>query len=256
MLLGTAMSSGRSPLLALWAFGLAFGCVEASTVVYLRATVAQPVGHELFPLFVLSPQLLAIEIVREGCTLLMLAAVACAAGRGWRDRIGAFLLTFGLWDLAYYAALHVMIGWPNSVTDWDILFLIPAPWIAPVWAPAVVAVIFTAVGTYVFSTAAGQSRYGVSDAIVLLAAAVAVVLACLLESGAVITLEQPKYFPVWLYWLGVLTGLGWFLHAELRRTSLRLLLRCASRRRERGKGRIVVDLLEIVRSRFHFHQLP
>ena len=215
------MSVRRASLLALWAFALAFGCVEAATVVYLRATVAQPVGHELFPLIVLSPQLLAIEIVREGCTLFMLAAVACAAGRHWRDRIGAFLLTFGLWDLAYYAALHVMIGWPDGISNWDILFLIPAPWVAPVWAPTIIAIIFTAAGTYVFWTAGQQHDYAVSDAVVLLAASAAVVLACLLESDAVITLTQPESFPMWLYWAGVLAGLGSFLHAELRQTQRR-----------------------------------
>ena len=32
-----------------------------------------------------------------------------------------------------------MIHWPQSLGTWDILFLIPVPWVGPVWSPVVVA---------------------------------------------------------------------------------------------------------------------
>jgi hypothetical protein len=46
-----------------------------------------------------------------------------------------------VWDLAYYAFLKVLTGWPHSLLDWDILFLIPLPWWGPVLAPALIALL-------------------------------------------------------------------------------------------------------------------
>ena len=44
--------------------------------------------------------LVAIEIAPpEACTMLVLGAVAWLAGRRLADRAGAFLLSFGIWDL-------------------------------------------------------------------------------------------------------------------------------------------------------------
>jgi len=40
----------------------------------------------------------------------------------------------------------VFIGWPPSPTSWDILFLIPVPWVAPVWAPAAVSLALVGFG--------------------------------------------------------------------------------------------------------------
>src|SRR6185295_1640743 len=50
-------------------------------------------------------------------------------------------LLFGAWDLAYYAGLYVALGWPPSLLTWDVLFLIPVPWTAPVLYPALVSVV-------------------------------------------------------------------------------------------------------------------
>jgi hypothetical protein len=33
-----------------------------------------------------------------------------------------------------------MIDWPQSILTWDILFLIPLPWVGPVIAPVIVAI--------------------------------------------------------------------------------------------------------------------
>ncbi len=213
------MASRRSSVVALWVFAIAFGCIEGATVVYLQATVPASArsASGLFPVNVLAPRLLSIEVVREACTLIILAAVAWSAGSRWRDRIGAFLLTFGVWDLVYYAALRVMLGWPDSFRTWDVLFLIPAPWVAPVWVPSLVAAIFVAAGTYLFWTSEQEHDYRAYDFALLCASAVAVVLACLVDSDAVIRVEQPRQFPLWLYWAGVLAGVGAFWRAERRR---------------------------------------
>ena len=213
------MSLRRSALASLWIFAVAFGCIEGATVVYLMATAPKAVrsASGLFPLSALSPRLITIELVREACTLILLAAVAWSAGHRWRDRIGAFLLTFGLWDLVYYGALRVMLGWPESFRTWDVLFLIPAPWVAPVWVPSIVAAIFIVAGTHLFWTSEDEHKYLLHDFVLLTASAAAIVIACLISSNAALTVEQPTHFPLWLYWAGVVVGVGGFWVAERRR---------------------------------------
>jgi hypothetical protein len=42
-----------------------------------------------------------------------------------------------------------MCGWPRSVFDWDVLFLLPLPWWGPVLAPVSIAVLMIVWGTIV-----------------------------------------------------------------------------------------------------------
>src|SRR5208283_6132585 len=90
-------------------------------------------------------RLVGTEVVREAATLLMLGAVAAAVGGNFRQWLAFFLLAFGAWDISYYAFLKVLIDWTKSLLTWDVLFLIPVPWSAPVLAPALVAL--TMIGT-------------------------------------------------------------------------------------------------------------
>ena len=149
------MVSMYRTVVALLLFGISFGYLEAAVVVYLRA-IYDPIREhihpgrnpgDLFPL--ISPQELAaagpentrrltIEIGREAATILMLAAFGLAAGRNFNQRMAAFAVAFGLWDVSFYAFLKLMIGWPESLLTWDILFLIPLPWVGPVIAPVLV----------------------------------------------------------------------------------------------------------------------
>jgi len=60
----------------------------------------------------------------------------------WREGSGATVwlgFAFGLWDIGYYVWLRVLIGWPATLLDWDILFLIPLRWWGPVLAPVLIA---------------------------------------------------------------------------------------------------------------------
>ena len=208
----------RQTYVALWMFAVAFGWVEGAAVIYLRATAATTsTAGVLFPLTLISPHFIWVEIVREACTIVMLGSVAWAAARRWRDGVGAFLLMFGIWDLVYYAVLWLVTGWPGALTNWDVLFLIPLPWVAPVWAPATVAAIFAGSGTYLFWTGDVPHRYIVGDVVLLMTSALMVVAAFLVEWRIVFTLEPPQDFAAWLFWAGVAFGVGWFIHAERRR---------------------------------------
>jgi hypothetical protein len=93
-----------------------------------------------FPLKLMSPELVSIEWIREITTLIMLAAVGIIAGRNNLQRLLYFLFTFGVWDIFYYVALKLLIGWPASLLTWDLLFLIPVSWLSPVLAPVICSV--------------------------------------------------------------------------------------------------------------------
>ena len=143
--MNTNSAFGRE-LLWLAVFGVAFGYLEGAVVVYLR-TIAYAGGFS-FPLEPIPPLILGTEIGREAATLAMLAAAALAPGGRALLKLARFLYCFGLWDIFYYVGLKTLLGWPPSLFTWDVLFLIPVPWSAPVLAPALVAVCFVAVGAY------------------------------------------------------------------------------------------------------------
>lgn len=134
-------------LLSVGTFGAAFGLVEAAVVVYLRA-IYYPDGFT-FPLTAVSPDHLAVELFREAATIVMLVSVAVAAGgRGW-ERFGHFLVGFGVWDIFYYIWLFLFLRWPSSPFDFDVLFLLPVPWVAPVIAPVATALFMVWAGAVI-----------------------------------------------------------------------------------------------------------
>jgi hypothetical protein len=138
-----ARTAGRQGAWAWWvavliAFAIAMGHLEAVVVVYIREIMGLvPTPDKLTPeaLGKMPGWIIAVEETREAATILMLVCVALLAGRNGWQRLGAFLLAFGVWDITYYVALKVMIGWPASLATQDLLFLIPDPWYAPVWLP-------------------------------------------------------------------------------------------------------------------------
>jgi hypothetical protein len=148
---GLLLSSGT--LLTLALFGASFGFVEAAVVVYLRAAAglsAQDIGTtSILPLpetyqeavssLAQIPQSLrTIEAFREAATMIMLGSVALLAGARAKERWGCFLFAFAAWDITYYVGLWATLRWPSSLKDYDVLFLIPVPWVAQVWFPVLV----------------------------------------------------------------------------------------------------------------------
>ncbi len=132
------MSTRSRRLTWLTSFCIAMAYVESAVVVYLRA-LYYPEGFS-FPLVLIEPPMGAIEIGREAATLVMLLGVAAAMSTDRWERFLFFALSFGIWDIFYYVWLLVFLGWPPSLLTWDILFLIPVPWIGPVLAPVLVSI--------------------------------------------------------------------------------------------------------------------
>ncbi len=121
----------RAKAACLASFAVAMAFVEAAVVVYLRQILGE---GPIFPMKELSGPLLVVELGRETATIVMLVTVALLSVRGGLRRMGAFLLAFGVWDIFYYVWLYAAIGWPAGPADWDVLFLIPLPWVGPVWS--------------------------------------------------------------------------------------------------------------------------
>ncbi len=117
-------------------FALAMAYLESAIVVYLRL-LYYPTGFQ-FPMIPIPSQIALIETGREAATLIMIWAAARLNGQTFKERFALFCFVFGIWDLAYYGWLFLFIGWPGFWLEWDILFLIPVPWIAPWLAPALV----------------------------------------------------------------------------------------------------------------------
>jgi len=135
------------------------GCLEAAVVVYLRRIHYPDNPLALFPMKTWSMEDLLMEIVREAATVAMILAAAALAERGKTRIFAAFAFVFGVWDLAYYFWLKVLLGWPVSWTEWDILFLIPWAWLGPWLAPAAVAALLAIWGGGVVWSA-GECRFG------------------------------------------------------------------------------------------------
>ena len=117
-------------------FSIAMGFLETAVVVYLRE-IYYPEGFR-FPLTMMDPHLVVIELLREASTVIMLAGVGILAGRSPQQRLAFFFGTFAVWDLFYYVFLKLLLHWPESFFTWDILFLIPIPWVGPVLTPCLI----------------------------------------------------------------------------------------------------------------------
>jgi len=119
-------------------FAIAMGFLESAVVVYIRA-LYYPEGF-MFPLKLISDQIMITEFFREAATMIMLIGIAIIAGRSAVERFAYFIFSFGIWDIFYYVFLYALLGWPQSLFTWDVLFFIPVTWIGPVVAPVINAV--------------------------------------------------------------------------------------------------------------------
>ncbi len=157
----------RKKLTALILFAIAFGLVEATLVVYLRKAFGLETGLvqtsysvllDLGVIAFLSPGDLIIpnkgftvvEMIREIATIVMLITVARLAAQRPKQRLGAFLIVFAIWDIFYYVFLKILSNWPSSLMDLDVFFLVPVAWVGPVITPVVISILLLILGVKLF----------------------------------------------------------------------------------------------------------
>jgi len=120
-------------------FGIAMAHFEGVVVVYLRKALGMLDSESnRESLDKIPRRFLTIEMTREVATIIMLVILAYISGGSLIEKGVFFLWTFAFWDLFYYGSLYILIRWPESLNTIDVLFLIPKPWIAPVWVPVTI----------------------------------------------------------------------------------------------------------------------
>lgn len=133
------MNSLTKTLIWITLFALSMGFMESAVVVYLRGLYYKS-GFD-FPLKGIPASIARVEFFREAATIIMLIGAGIIAGNTKLQRFAYFALAFAIWDIFYYVFLYVCLGWPQSLSAWDILFLIPIPWVGPVWAPCLLSLL-------------------------------------------------------------------------------------------------------------------
>lgn len=203
----------KQKLAAVGAFGVAFGYVEAAVVVYLRLHYYP--GGFTFPLAEMPWHVALTEITREAATIIMLAAVSWLAGKRFLARFAYFAFAFAVWDIFYYIFLKVILDWPPSPFTWDVLFLIPLPWLAPVLAPIIVSLCLIGASVIILRReetgrplAIGARQWVVSGI-----GGALIIVSFLTNPGAAFQQRIPEPFNWLLFAAGLLVGIGAFVRA-------------------------------------------
>ena len=220
--------SNKSTLTILAVYAMAMALLESTVVVYMRHLYYASNPLDIFPLSFLDSYDTVLELSREAATVIMILTVALLADRSSRTRtFAAFVFVFGVWDLFYYFWLKVLMGWPRSWLEWDVLFLIPSVWLGPWICPGFISLLFIAWGywtlrsaTNIFFTPRSLAVF-VAGAVLGLASFLQPAVAVLHTGGiAELSSYTPGKFLWWLFIPGYLLmacGLGMTLRVAHRR---------------------------------------
>jgi len=202
-------------------FGIAFAYIESTVVVYLRA-IFYPEGFT-FPLSgfaegALWKRLLLAEIGREAATLVLILTSSWLFGRNKHQRLAFFFTIFAVWDIFYYVWLKVLLDWPLTINDWDILFLMPAVWASPVMAPVLISLtmlIFAA--AILYRDCYGKAiKVSAMEWLAFTVAVVLVVLSFCLAGRHIEQIDYKVYFSWPLFAIGHLLAVLVFLKCFLK----------------------------------------
>jgi len=202
-------------------FGIAFAYIESAVVVYLRV-IFHPHGFtfplEVFGVTAEAKRLFFTEVGREAATIVLILTAAWLFGRVLQERTAYFLVIFAVWDVFYYVWLKVLLDWPASIMDWDVLFLIPVVWASPSLCPVLVSVLmFGFAAAILYRCAQGRplvvTRW---DWLGWLVSTGIIVVSFCLGGRHITQADYAEHFPVWLFVLGFALGAGACVRAILR----------------------------------------
>lgn len=166
---GSARKSAASGLIVLaLLFSISMAFLESAVVVYIRE-IYYPEGF-VFPLKLMAGHIVITELLREAATIIMLIVMGIVLGRNGSERFAFFLFCFAIWDIFYYIFLYLLIGWPQNLLTWDVLFMIPVTWTGPVIAPVLnsLTMIILALLMIPYSAAGKALRPGVWEWLLLI----------------------------------------------------------------------------------------
>jgi len=194
-------------------FGVAFGFIEASVVVYLRQLYYP--GNFSFPIKLISDKTMLVEFFRELATLILIFSASYVAGRTKMERFGFFMYIFGIWDIFYYVFLKIILNWPSSILDYDLLFFIPVAWVGPVLAPVIISILLITAGiTIIYFENNDYKIYNTKLTWMLeITGGLVVIVSFILSVGDVLNQTYPKHFYWWFFFLGVLIALVPFIYS-------------------------------------------
>jgi hypothetical protein len=140
--------------------------------------------------------------------MMMLAAVALAVSTSPRQWAAAFAIAFGVWDISFYAGLKLLLAWPASLFTWDILFLIPVPWVGPVLTPILVSVAMIIGGVWcLWREGIGRPlRIRPWNAAGVLLGAMVIILSFTLDYGNIMAARMPNPFHWSVFAVGLAIG--------------------------------------------------
>ena len=213
-------------------FAVAMAFLETAVVIYLRELL-YPGGFD-FPLVPIPESIALTEILREAATLIMPVSIGMMAGKNFSQGFAWFIYSFAIWDIFYYIFLNFMIGWPESLFTWDILFLIPTTWTGPVLSPVIVSftMIFFALIILVYADKGKNTRISRVEWTLLITGSLVLIFGFVLDYskymlkefklGQILSMNNkaamehafhyiPNQFPWWIFILGELIILAGIL---------------------------------------------
>ena len=205
-------------------FSIAFAYIESAVVVYLRA-IFYPDGFT-FPLTIFGldsfgKRLLWTEIGREAATIVLIFTGSWLFGKNRRQRFAYFLTIFAIWDIFYYVWLKVLLNWPSSIMDWDVLFLIPTTWASAVFYPVLISITLLVFAVVIlYRDAHGKTiKVTRTDWLIFIIAGIIVVFSFCTPGPHVTEPDYESYFYWPLFAAGLLLAVGMFIKCLLKTKS-------------------------------------
>jgi len=193
-------------------------------------------GGFAFPLSPIPVNLALTELLREVATLVMLVSIGILAARRFSAGFAWFIYSFAIWDIFYYVALKLILGWPESLLTWDVLFLIPTTWTGPVITPVLVSLtmILLAMVILVYAERGKETRIPAKIWAGLILGSLILIFGFVLDYSQhmlahfsllgmlevknpevleVATSYVPQHFPWWIFGIGegvILASIAWY----------------------------------------------